>query len=67
MMYILLLFSLLYAINQQEKRTVVQYQYTGWPDHDVPCTTSSMTKLRHLVNEEYSGIGTNKPITVHCR
>ena len=51
----------------KESRKVTQYQYTGWPDHGIPNTTTSLAKLRKLVNDEYKNLDSENPIAVHCR
>ena len=51
----------------QEEKPVTQYHYIGWPDHGIPTTTSSMIKLRKLVNDEYDEKQNKGPIIVHCR
>ena len=42
-----------------------QFQYTGWPDHGVPCQSSSLVKFIQQVRNEFEGTGA--PIVVHCR
>ena len=42
-----------------------QFQYTGWPDHGVPCQSSSLVKFIQHVRKEFEG--TDAPIVVHCR
>ena len=51
----------------QEMRSVTQLQYRGWPDHDVPLTTTRMIKLRKLVEAARNKTALTGPIVVHCR
>ena len=46
---------------------MIQCQYTGWPDHGIPTTTSSIIKLRKIANEECAANPNKGPIIVHCR
>nr|CAB3265296.1 receptor-type tyrosine-protein phosphatase epsilon-like [Phallusia mammillata] len=49
--------------NTKEQRTITQLQFTTWPDHGIPVTTSNMIHLRNMVDGLQS---TNAPIIVHC-
>ena len=48
-----------------EKKAVHHYQYSGWPDHDVPSTTLD---LRQLIYSLHSRFGTPlpHPLVLHC-
>jgi len=41
----------LVAQSQNERRSVTQFQYTSWCDHDVPRTTSGLHRLLEKINE----------------
>ncbi|XP_076799411.1 tyrosine-protein phosphatase Lar-like isoform X1 [Clavelina lepadiformis] len=46
-------------------RTITHFQYTGWPDHGVPITTTGIVRLHDAMiksHEQYPG----SPIVVHC-
>eukprot|EP00038_Savillea_parva_P002785 m.117760 g.117760 ORF g.117760 m.117760 type:complete len:735 (-) comp10952_c0_seq1:245-2449(-) len=45
-------------------RSVMQFQYTAWPDHGVPETTDELLKFRRTVRE-LIGASTG-PIITHC-
>eukprot|EP00043_Microstomoeca_roanoka_P010626 m.100729 g.100729 ORF g.100729 m.100729 type:complete len:717 (+) comp14951_c0_seq1:167-2317(+) len=47
-----------------ETRDLVQYAYTGWPDHGVPATTREMINFRRCIKEEY--LKHEGPLVVHC-
>nr|CAB3265291.1 receptor-type tyrosine-protein phosphatase epsilon-like [Phallusia mammillata] len=49
--------------TQTEQRTITQLQFTTWPDHGIPVTTSNMIHLRNMVDDLQN---TNAPIIVHC-
>lgn len=46
------------------KREVIQFAYTGWPDHGVPATTKEMIDFRHRVKEEH--LKRKGPLLTHC-
>jgi len=46
-----------------EERRVTQYQYTAWPDHNVPPSTAAYLDLSRQVDESNPG---RLPIIVHC-
>ncbi|EGC28761.1 hypothetical protein DICPUDRAFT_43829 [Dictyostelium purpureum] len=53
-----------------EVRYVSQFQYEGWPDHNIPDQTQPFRDLLHLINERQNRIkpasDKNCPIVVHC-
>lgn len=46
-----------------EKRRIVQFQYTGWPDQGIPESRASFLNLIDFVNQENIG---RRPVVVHC-
>jgi len=50
-------------VRGEEKRNVVQIQYTGWPDHGVPTDEEEFIKLTERVDSYNPN---NKPMLVHC-
>ncbi|XP_077976619.1 uncharacterized protein LOC120336141 [Styela clava] len=44
------------------KQTITHFQFTTWPDHGVPITTSGFFRLHKAVSE----INCSTPIIVHC-
>jgi protein tyrosine phosphatase len=48
---------------EQEKRTLTQFQYTGWPDHGIPASRAGFLQLVRLADEANNTAG---PLTVHC-
>jgi len=48
--------------NSDETRDILQLQYTAWPDHGLPPSTTEFLHLIALVNEANS----HSPISVHC-
>ena len=55
------------SLHLQAQRTVTQFHYTGWPDHGVPTTTSSLINLRKLVNQKHFDGSPDEPVIVLCR
>ncbi len=47
--------------------SVYQFQYLAWSDHGVPDNVQNTISFIEYVNQMYEEIGTNAPITVHCR
>ncbi|XP_053398611.1 uncharacterized protein LOC123556423 isoform X2 [Mercenaria mercenaria] len=47
-----------------ERRTVLQYHYTAWPDKDVPDTALSLAQFWHTVRK--NDIAKNTPWLIHC-
>jgi protein tyrosine phosphatase len=43
-------------------RTVTQYQYTSWPDHGLPVSTTAFLELVRMVDKQKK----TGPIVVHC-
>lgn len=43
-------------------RTITQYQYTSWPDHGLPVSTTAFLELVRMVDKQKK-VG---PIVVHC-
>ncbi|PRP85959.1 receptor-type tyrosine-protein phosphatase F-like [Planoprotostelium fungivorum] len=48
------------------KRTVVHYQYLGWPDHGVPENTAGIRGLIQSIEEQIAESHSTGPILVHC-
>ncbi|XP_077975271.1 uncharacterized protein LOC120336019 [Styela clava] len=44
------------------KQTITHFQFTTWPDHGVPVTTSGFFRLHKAVSE----INSSTPVIVHC-
>ncbi|XP_034027765.1 tyrosine-protein phosphatase non-receptor type 18 isoform X2 [Thalassophryne amazonica] len=49
---------------QQVSRTVVQYQFLSWPDHDVPSETTVVLDLLERVRT--SRLAQASPLLIHC-
>jgi protein tyrosine phosphatase len=49
--------------DDDEIRTVYQYQFIGWQDHELPVDNTSFLKMRNLVNSDNNE---RKPLVVHC-
>lgn len=43
-------------------RTVTQYQYTSWPDHGLPVSTTAFLELVRMVDKQKK----SGPVVVHC-
>lgn len=50
--------------NEGIEKIVVQFQYLGWPDFDIPSQPEALLPLLSAVNEIYDPFG--GPILVHC-
>jgi len=46
------------------ERTMIHFQYIGWPDHGVPPSTNHFTQLAEQVDETAAAVG--GPIGIHC-
>lgn len=46
-----------------ESRPILQLQYTAWPDHGLPAST---TAFLSLLDDAYKFNNTNGPLVVHC-
>ena len=46
--------------------TVTQFQYTAWPEDDVPQSTTGVLEVANLVQKVQMNTG-NKPIVVLCK
>ena len=61
---------LLYCITCQQtvsdSHTVIQYHYTGWPEHGSPSSGAGMIDLigQVIKRQQHSH---NQPVVVHCR
>ncbi|KAJ8265066.1 hypothetical protein COCON_G00141650 [Conger conger] len=49
---------------QDESRTIKQFQYTAWPDHDIPYTSEGILGMINMVRN-VQGMDT-APILIHC-
>jgi protein tyrosine phosphatase len=47
---------------QGERRTITHYQYTCWPDHGLPVSTTAFLDLIKLVDKQKK----TGPVVVHC-
>jgi len=53
--------------DRDRHHRVVQYQYKGWPDHDVPKDSKDIREIVRLVEEERKNdVDPRRPIVVHC-
>lgn len=43
---------------------MTQFQYTAWPDHGLPVSTTAFLELAHRADTANT---THGPIVVHCR
>ncbi|XP_060578346.1 uncharacterized protein LOC132735420 isoform X2 [Ruditapes philippinarum] len=53
-----------YNSGTMERRTVLQYHFTGWPDKDVPDSALSLAQFWGAVKKSYGNI--KAPLLVHC-
>ena len=53
------------VIQGEQKRTVHQYHFTAWPDHDVPKFATGLLGFIGRVNRDHAQ--DRGPIAVHCR
>ena len=53
-------------VNGSEKRMVTQFQFTAWPEHNVPTTATPMLKLLAAVKEKVVDGDAAGPTVVHC-
>lgn len=49
--------------NRQYKKTVVQYHFKKWPDHNCPENTVDLIKFINIIKSEKKSMA---PIVVHC-
>ncbi|XP_018608317.2 tyrosine-protein phosphatase non-receptor type 18 [Scleropages formosus] len=49
---------------EDETRTVSQFQYTAWPDHGIPCTSSGILELMEMAHKVQGD--STAPIVIHC-
>jgi len=54
---------LLEKLSSSESRVIVQFHYTGWPDHGIPPSTQDFLDLSIAADEANE---TKGPIVVHC-
>ncbi|XP_060878001.1 tyrosine-protein phosphatase non-receptor type 11-like isoform X1 [Metopolophium dirhodum] len=58
------------SLSNYRHRRVLQYHYTGWPDHGVPSDAGSLLDLQFVVNARQFEIEAHSdvthPLTVHC-
>jgi len=50
-------------LDTEEQREVTQFQYTAWPDHGLPVSTTAFLELAHRADTANT---THGPIVVHC-
>uniref|UniRef100_A0A8D3D5L7 protein-tyrosine-phosphatase n=1 Tax=Scophthalmus maximus TaxID=52904 RepID=A0A8D3D5L7_SCOMX len=48
----------------QDSRSVIQYQFLSWPDHDVPCEAAEVLDLLERVRD--SQRTHSSPLLIHC-
>eukprot|EP01114_Cavostelium_apophysatum_P010491 TRINITY_DN2426_c0_g1_i1.p1 TRINITY_DN2426_c0_g1~~TRINITY_DN2426_c0_g1_i1.p1 ORF type:complete len:404 (-),score=88.69 TRINITY_DN2426_c0_g1_i1:65-1276(-) len=53
----------LHNIVTDESREITQFQYTAWPDHGLPVSTTAFLDLAHKADTASKTAG---PIVVHC-
>ncbi|AWP09957.1 putative tyrosine-protein phosphatase non-receptor type 18 isoform 2 [Scophthalmus maximus] len=49
---------------QKDSRSVIQYQFLSWPDHDVPCEAAEVLDLLERVRD--SQRTHSSPLLIHC-
>jgi len=60
-------YSLTHSKHSGVKKTVVHYQYLGWPDHGVPENTMGIRGLIRSIEQQMADSGSkDHPILVHC-
>lgn len=52
-----------YHVFQSSKRTITQFHYTAWPDHDTP-EELGLVQFHRAVTKQYQSGGL---MLVHCR
>jgi len=53
--------------DRDHPHTVVQFQYKGWPDHDVPKDSHEIRQIVKMIEEERKkDLSPRRPIVVHC-
>ena len=58
--------NLLLLSQESQEKTITHYQFTGWPDHDVPQTTEPLLSFLRKV-PDLSARNPISPILTHCR
>ena len=56
----------IYQQTTSDSHTIIQYHYTGWPEHGSPSSGAGMIDLIGQVIKRQQQSG-NHPIVVHCR
>ena len=56
----------IYQQTTSDSHTIIQYHYTGWPEHGSPSSGAGMIDLIDQVIKRQQQSG-NHPIVVHCR
>ncbi|XP_060679372.1 tyrosine-protein phosphatase non-receptor type 18-like [Hemiscyllium ocellatum] len=51
-------------LDEVDVRTVVQFQYTAWPDHGIPKDFDSLLEMIDLMHKHQGAL--SSPICVHC-
>jgi len=64
------IFTRTYALTRPKtggtRKTVVHYQYLGWPDHLVPENTAGIRALIGNIEQQMAETHSTGPIVVHC-
>uniref|UniRef100_A0A4W5KKQ7 protein-tyrosine-phosphatase n=1 Tax=Hucho hucho TaxID=62062 RepID=A0A4W5KKQ7_9TELE len=47
-----------------ETRTISQFQYTAWPDHDIPYTASGILEMMDMARKAQGN--NTSPVLIHC-
>ncbi|XP_055788361.1 tyrosine-protein phosphatase non-receptor type 18 isoform X1 [Salvelinus fontinalis] len=50
---------------QNETRTISQFQYTAWPDHDIPYTAGGILEMMDMARKAQGN--NTSPVLIHCR
>jgi len=54
------------ARKEGSYRTITQYQYTSWPDHGLPVSTTAFLELVRMVTKQVDKQKKTGPVVVHC-
>jgi len=52
--------------NTKEQRNIYQFQFTAWPDHDLPSSQNPSEAFLDLAHKVDTLNNTNGPLIVHC-
>ena len=53
--------------HEKKERVVIQFQFTGWPDHGVPDNPGPVIEFVRTVRGQEDPENNRGPMVVHCR